>query len=562
MEDSPGNYLKPITISPILDRYFPIMKHILKKENLEMFLLFTVVFLISGFFSIFGIDGHHDGIMFKPSLDVARGFTLFKDTFNQYGALTIFIQSLAIKIFGEHLLVIKLLTAFFYALTALVIWKIWINLLPRYLVYLILFLYIFLAPYFFWPFSPSSSVYALFFQMFSIYCLCKFLKDENTNYLILSGINASLAFWCKQPIGMFLFLAVTGYFIFTGILEKKFRDLFRNLLYYVIGYLSVFIFMMLIILLSGAIQDWWIQSIEFAYMFLQNNGETGITKIISCLFPTEPENSIFLVMPIISILFFIKILIELIFCDGKLNSKNKVLLVLTVTAMASWLQYYPVACYRHLYWGSIPMIGLVIYFIYSLFIKYNRVVSFSMLIFIVFVIFGKAVNMRIINGYEKITQKHEKYETIRKPDILSGIKVSPDEVLFYKELDSYIRNFLENNPSGYIINLTPDALWVTLGGNRKNLHKMHVNWPGIVKAKYPEWETLVINNRYNSLFLSNTQRDFPHLILIKSLRPAFYSTGAHHLKSLRESMAKQPDYAAFVTSQKLDKINKTPAQTE
>ncbi len=517
-----------------------LIKHIFRKELLEMFLLFTIAFLISGIYSTIGIDGHHDGIMLKPSLDVSRGLILFKDTFNQYGALTIFLQALAINVFGEYLIVIRLLTAFFYSITALVIWKTWSELLPRYLVWLTVFLYIFLAPYFFWTFIPSPSVYALFFQILSIYFLSKFLINEDNKYLIISGISTSIAFWCKQPVGMFLFFAILGYFTFVGIFERKCKETLRRLFYYTLSYLSVSLFMMLILLFNGAIQDWWIQSIEYAYMFVQNSGGIEIKKIISCLFPTRPENRVFLVMPSISLLLFIKITIEAILLRGKLDNKNKFLLLIAITSMASWLQYYPVTSYWHRYWGSIPMIGLTVYFIHSLFIKRSRIFACTIVVFIIFVIFGKAVNRRMTIGYAKITQEYEKYETIKEPVILSGMQVSREESLFYRELDSYMKNFLEHNPSSYIINLTPDALWVTLGGNRKNFHKMYVNWQDIIETKYPEYETLVINNKKKALFLSNIQRDFPHWILIRSLRPAFFRIDAHHLRDFRKSLMTQP----------------------
>jgi hypothetical protein len=55
------------------------------------------------------VDVNHDGVMFKPALDVAEGRILFKESYSLYGALTIIIQATALTIFGKYLIVIKLL---------------------------------------------------------------------------------------------------------------------------------------------------------------------------------------------------------------------------------------------------------------------------------------------------------------------------------------------------------------------------------------------------------------------------------------------------------------------
>ena len=57
---------------------------------------------VASFFSLLGIDAHHHGVMFKSALDVANGQMLFRDTFTPYGAMTILLQALVLKVFGNH----------------------------------------------------------------------------------------------------------------------------------------------------------------------------------------------------------------------------------------------------------------------------------------------------------------------------------------------------------------------------------------------------------------------------------------------------------------------------
>src|SRR3954466_15242141 len=77
-----------------------------------------------------GVDPHHDGIMLKPALDVLAGQTLFRDTFMQYGALTCYLQVVALWV-HPTLLCLKLMTAAAYVATLLVLYATWRLLLPR-----------------------------------------------------------------------------------------------------------------------------------------------------------------------------------------------------------------------------------------------------------------------------------------------------------------------------------------------------------------------------------------------------------------------------------------------
>ena len=125
----------------------------------------VLMLIISSYFAIMSLDPGHDGIMFKPALDVVNGKMLFKESFAQYGALSTLMQALAIKIFGEYVIVIRLLTTFFYSLIGFLLWIIWSRFLPKWLSTISCLIWICLAPYYFetYFFCPWSSVYALFF---------------------------------------------------------------------------------------------------------------------------------------------------------------------------------------------------------------------------------------------------------------------------------------------------------------------------------------------------------------------------------------------------------------
>ena len=76
------------------------------------------------------VDLHHDGIMLKPALDVLSGQTLFRDTFMQYGALSCYLQALALWL-HPTLLALKLQAVAAYGVSLFFLYGAWRQILPR-----------------------------------------------------------------------------------------------------------------------------------------------------------------------------------------------------------------------------------------------------------------------------------------------------------------------------------------------------------------------------------------------------------------------------------------------
>src|SRR6478735_3879885 len=78
----------------------------------------------------YGVDWVHDGAMLKAAMDVHSGQVLFRDTLMVYGALTCYLQVLALLIYPS-LLSIKLLTLAAYGVTLLFNYLAWRMILPQ-----------------------------------------------------------------------------------------------------------------------------------------------------------------------------------------------------------------------------------------------------------------------------------------------------------------------------------------------------------------------------------------------------------------------------------------------
>ena len=140
------------------------MKYIIqKKKTISAIFIFICITVTATYFSRFGFDLHHDGLMYKSALDISNGKKLFRESFTQYGALTALIQGLSLNLFGKYLITIKLVTAIFYGLIATMLFLIWSTFLNSSLTIFLVVIWQLLAPYYEYTFLPWSSVYSLFF---------------------------------------------------------------------------------------------------------------------------------------------------------------------------------------------------------------------------------------------------------------------------------------------------------------------------------------------------------------------------------------------------------------
>lgn len=370
-------------------------------------------------FATLGIDMHHDGIMMKPAMDVASGQMLHRDTFTQYGPLTTLIQALLLKIFGSELLVLRVATVAMDSLSLGVMFLCWRRLMCLELCLASAFLWICL-PYFYrvwWHVLPWSSSQSLFFQSC---CLCLMshataVSSARTALKLITaaGLCASATFWCRQPVGAAL--SVAGAAI-PLLLQSRFENvkngLLRNGLHYtlrnrfLLGYIAggvtpaVIIFVWLAA--NDALYDWFEQNVLWPRVFAKNFFSPG--HLYQCFFTTQ---IIFVAAMIALIIALVKsvqsrkrlgLSLGVIIGSGwvvmglsrpflisletllKLIPLTSLLLLyllvikrqwqtlrwvfqrgLLLPVLASWAQYYPVPCIRHMFWGATPILGLFVF---------------------------------------------------------------------------------------------------------------------------------------------------------------------------------------------------------
>ena len=459
-------------------------------------------FIAAGFavplvFCRLGLDAHHDGIMFKPALDVAQGRMLFRDTFSQYGALTTLLQAAAIKVFGERLLSIRLLTALFYGASLLVFARVWSRLLPNKVASIVYLAGILLAPYFMYLFLPWSSVYALFFQGLALLFAVRSIENSRRLDLFLSGMAAAAAHWCRQPVGIFLVLGlVVGLAITHGRIRDPRHPLGRS------GWLgagqSVAVFvagagcltgcLLLWLATHGALRDWWKQSFELAYEFGRTRGGGyAVTAVLRALLPRNSERA-WSVIALLSAAQCLWSLARMLFASSLPSEALEAKVALAgVVAVSSWPQFFPVPCVNHCYWAGVPMFGVAAYLLVTVSRSPKRLARAAAwtVVAVLGVLLYSDVLVRAGFAAEKVRQSTT---PIRGIATLGGLRVPADQAADYEILAAIIDEYRRLRPEGTILTTTADALYPALQSLQATYHPMYVDWENTLALAtlYPE----------------------------------------------------------------------------
>lgn len=459
-----------------------------RKNRIFSAAVFVVTVLWFSLFAVSRIDLHHDGVMLKPAIDVAMGKIIFRDTFCQYGALAVWLQALAVKLFGGELVVIRLLTVLFYGGIAVLFDQVFRRFLsfPFRLVNLVLFWG--MAPFYVVPMHPWSSVYALFFMLLSTELLLRHLEKEHRLCPALAGVAAACAFLARHPCGVVSFGAgALSLVLASCYLKRKWRDLGI----FAAGSAAVTALFVLYLLLGGAWSDYLRQCFGFVGGFAFERGGGGWGEKSSRFFPVfdgllPPLDFFFSLLPLVVFAAGLRAFFRLTRGETAAEKSRMVgYLTVMLAGLASWHQYYPVPCGRHLYWAAIPMFGVFVLVCERLWRNPERKRSCRAAAVLLLVSAAIPVAARIVFGMVPFFGNVDNCRSIELPGVrrmritestrfvLEGINAE------YAKLPPHIRG-------RGVFNRTPDAMLSVAFPETRFRHPMFVNWNGDVYPDYPE----------------------------------------------------------------------------
>lgn len=498
-------------------------------------LIFTATFTLFTPFAIRGIDPHHDGLMLKTALDVLNGQVLFKETFTQYGSLTIYIQTLLMFLFGQKLIVLKLGTVAFYSATAVIQFAIGRKYMPFILSIFTYIFWLILAPFYRegWALLSWSSSFALFFQSLSILFFMKTFESNSSKWqLFFCGFFAAAGFWCRIPVGITLLCSYFIIFICCFIIknkwpnfaEEKTHKFINNFAYFVIGSTLVFVTFFAVLIFTGSTSEWHYQVFDAPKRWLNNSFGISINRILWSLF-YNPTSGLFLALaialtftsvffiknkfnylpkwslwilttmlivisivaltsydstsldifggwasaiPTVLLAYFLFIGYKILFAKKPIEENQFILLCLTIISIASWHQYFPVTCYRHIFWGVTPALGPFLMICYYLSNKKTNIVLFVISTFLI-----QMTSERVKIAIKNLNLD---YVMINSPSVLSGMYSSKKMAYSIHLIDQTMKKYLDEHPKTPVLLDGGDALYNTFVENLKNPEAIFVNW--------------------------------------------------------------------------------------
>lgn len=462
-------------------------------------------------FARLGVDAHHDGILLKPALDVASGQVLFRDTFSQYGALVTWAHAAALVLFGKTLLTLKVFTVVCYAIAAFFFTRVAEHYLPRAWVGMSLLLWIVFAPFYApgWTLLPWASVPALVGQGIALWALLQAPATPTRRYAVVAGIAAAATLWMRLPVGILLSIAV--------LMALAYRRTFSALVASFSAMVLVHLLLIGILVTSGSYEAWIQQTIEWPARWAGEAGfdfrriwhnllvyESGsfrasrvkLYRVLSVgvfafalLYPLRARRPRLWVSVVATLGVWIvepqffktlegwAVLIPVVVLVTTLNEMIRgrayALVAGGIVATASWAQYYPIDCPRHLYWGLGPALGVFLALGARDFMQ-KRLVGLALLL----------APLAIDQGFDAMI-RFTTTDTPLRASVLRGLLELPDEAARLNQIDAHVKKGLERNPNAPFITDGGDALYATFVSNTKNYDRLTVEWGGL-QAESPE----------------------------------------------------------------------------
>ncbi len=487
--------------------------------------LFVFTLLWFGFWAQYGVDPHHDGIMFKAAADVARGQTLYAQTYSHYGILTVFFQAAALYVFGVNLLVLKYLSVFFYAMSIVLIYWISKRFLDAKFLWIPIALFYLHAPMYYWEFQPWSSVFSLFFSLAAFYAVLWCVdKPQSGIAFFVAGALSVLPFWFRQTCIVFE-LSLPALLIFW-LFGRRYpvKTLTKQFLLFLLG--SIVVSLPIILWITGNhvtqqfIRRTFIGPMNFANSATEKNLSDGHS---SSLFVTVIN---FFLFGGVGGLYFVIIWNTIIGflcstcaffakkCEG---SQIGAVIMLFVFAGLSVHQFYPVPCPWHFFWGGIIGYIALTYTIQTLIqtqysFKLVKVAAVVLAIGLFLLPFAsvtkKYYNLACdpMNDFYFPINRIQNAQTIQRDGILKGMKVHKKLAVQWERFFEMTDSVPEENRNDQVVNFTQEALYPLFFNNQNNFRGMFFHY-----GKLTDKDQEQIRNN-NSIVLFNYNEEIFDLL--------------------------------------------------
>ena len=455
----------------------------MKKKTKEN--IFKVFVIILFFISIFSIImpralGNYDELWnFNFANQMANGLIPYKDFNMIQTPLMPMVCSIFLKIFGQELIVMRVLAVILNLMIFYVSYKIlsYLKVSKPLILGTLISIFLILQKYMYIDYNLGLLLILLLIIYLELRKTTQKLK-LNIKYDILIGILSGLCFTLKQSIGMVAIIVLVGYQILKVDNKNDLILFIKIALFRVLGALIPIAILLVYLICNNALKDF----ISYALLGIGTfSNNIPYTRLIFA------DNKItFIFSILVPILLIIMLIITLI-------KRRKVVTIFTVFSLTSFLLVFPISDEIHFYIGIVPILIYISYLI-SRFLrginwknrkkkKYIFLRTFLSCVIILSSIYFGYMNLKkdidyfrnmdtqtLMNGYKYITMSEYTKKKIEIVDsfILSQNKpvyiLDAEAVLYripinqyYKDYDMFLKgNLGKDGEEGQIQKLEAD----------------------------------------------------------------------------------------------------------
>jgi hypothetical protein len=483
-------------------------------ELLIALLLAASTLLIAAHFAPIGsnagfVDMGHDGYTLREALDLERGATLFKDTYEQYGPLGPYLNFAAFELFGRRLLAIKYGICLWYAAIALLVYATARHVLDPFLSVVAAVMWLSLAPFYQHGVMVSVHVYVLFAQAAAVLALLHYIDNRRLSVLAVAGAFCGIACILKQSVGL-LFGAAIGAYLLCRLARRQSAPgrLVIELATFGAPVLAVIGTTFWLLWRKGALHDWYLQSILFPQQFYLGEGDgTGVASDSMFSFPlrfyyAHVREGVAFYWYLIRIVLGAGLLVSLF--RSRVDRTNEKLVLVGLVSLMLWAAAYPSPHYMHQWWTLSLGFAAFIYYLRdaaSAFLSRrgrDPALARALAVTMTFLIVLPGVKARILDGG---LRTFEQQETILAPWVISGIRTTFEARNDFATLFGTIRQYREQHPATPLISvdssdgwrhgIAESLLWLSLVDDNPHRHPVYWSMPVLASRTYPEYAAVL-----------------------------------------------------------------------
>jgi 4-amino-4-deoxy-L-arabinose transferase-like glycosyltransferase len=470
-------------------------------------LLVCVYFAPRGFRAGF-TDMAHDGYQLRQVLDLDAGGVIFKDTFDQYGPLSGYLNLAGYRLLGHTLVAVKYALGFWYAAIAVLIYRIGRHMLPIGLSVAATVIWLALAPFYQHGIMISPHAYILFFQALGTLALIRFAETERLKYIALVGICCGVCWALKTTMGVLFAAAAIGYLGSRPLRSaSSVRDTAMAL-----GTLAAFGLLVVVFTLGwlwthGALLDWYRQTVAFpkAFYVVERSAQAQASPVsFPVLFAI---NFLLLNFGVSGVevalcwhLMRLTVVVAAVIL-GRRRSAPEPLLIIAFITPALWPAAYPSANFMHQWWTASLTIPAFVYCVHlgvrkirerapHIAVRSEAWATVAVLV----VVFWSSVSERIVATRQRADSLTE---TLEEPRALKGIRTDKRTAEGFHAIYAAMVNFKQHHPTARVVSndhcngfsncVAESLLWLSFLDDNRHDHPIYWPMPVLSTTLYPDY---------------------------------------------------------------------------